>query len=41
MGKGQAATPLVVRRVMIWMWYQVSKDRVIPSLVARYISARV
>jgi hypothetical protein len=41
MGKGQAATHLVARRVVIWMWCQVSKDRVVASLVARYIGAQM
>ena len=29
------------RRVVIWAWCQVTKDRVVASLVARYIGARV
>jgi hypothetical protein len=41
MGKGQAATPLVARHVVIWMRCQVSKDRVVAFLVARYIDDRV
>jgi hypothetical protein len=41
MGKGWAATPLVARRVVIWMRCQVSKDEVVVFLVARYIGAWV
>jgi hypothetical protein len=41
MGKGRDATPLVARRVVIWMLCQVSKDRVVASLVARYIGSRM
>jgi hypothetical protein len=40
MGKGRVVTP-VTRRVVIWAWCQVTKDRVVASLVARYIGARV
>jgi hypothetical protein len=37
----RAATPLVALCVVIWMQCQVSKDRVVASLVTRYIGARV
>ena len=40
-GQGPGRHPLVAHRVVIWMRRQVSKDRVIASLVARYIGARV
>jgi hypothetical protein len=40
-GQGPGRHPLVARRVVIWMHCQVSKDRVVASLVARYIGARV
>jgi hypothetical protein len=32
---------MVARCVVIWMWCQVSKDRVVASLVARYIGIQV
>jgi hypothetical protein len=35
MGKGRDTTHLVAHRVVIWMRRQVSKDRVVASLVAR------
>jgi hypothetical protein len=41
MGKGRAVTPQVARRILICIQWQVSKDRVVASLVARYIDARV
>jgi hypothetical protein len=41
MGKGRAATPQVARRIVIWIRWQVSEDRVVASLAARYIGARV
>jgi hypothetical protein len=41
MGKDRDTTPLVARRVVIWMRCQVSKDRVVASLVVRYIGTRV
>jgi hypothetical protein len=41
MGKGRVVTPLVMRRVAVWARCQVSKDRVVISLVARYIGARM
>jgi hypothetical protein len=40
-GQGPGRHPLVARRVVIWMRCQVRKDRVVASLVARYIGARV
>ena len=40
-GQGPGRHPLVTCRVTIWAWCQVSKDRVVASLVARYIGARV
>ena len=40
-GQGPGRHPLVTRCVAIWAWCQMSKDRVVASLVARYIGARV
>ncbi|KAM3295713.1 hypothetical protein ACQJBY_038170 [Aegilops geniculata] len=41
MGKGRAVTPQVARRILIRIRWQVSEDRVVASLVARYIGARM
>ena len=41
MGKGRALTPQVARRILIRIRWQVSEDRVVASLVARYIGARM
>jgi hypothetical protein len=41
MGKGWVITSLVERRIFIWIQCEMSKDRVITSLVMRYITARV
>ena len=37
----RAVTPQVVRRILIRIRWQVSEDRVVASLVARYIGARM
>ena len=41
MGKGRAVTPQVARHILIRIRWQVSEDRVVASLVARYIGARM
>ena len=40
-GQGRGRHPQVAHRILIRIWWQVSEDRVIASLVARYIGARV
>ena len=36
-GQGPGRHPQVARRIVIWIRWQVSEDRVVASLVARYI----
>jgi hypothetical protein len=39
--QGLGRTPLVARYILIWIQCQIIKDRVVASLVTRYIAARV
>ena len=40
-GQGLGRHPQVARCILIWIGWQLSEDRVVPSLVARYIAARM
>lgn len=40
MGKGLVSTHLVMHRLMIWAWCQVSKHRIVTSLVVCYIGTQ-
>ena len=40
-GQGPGRHPQVARRILIRIQWQVSEDRVVASLVARYIDARM